>query len=264
MLKRHPLIFFFLLAYLFSWYPWLLSLAHVTRGEGGLNPLGPLVAAILVAALSERWPGVRGVLKRLLVFRTGARWYAVVLLLPVLICIMAAGLNVLAGAARPAGAHLAVPGDLLPRFVFIFLFIGLGEETGWRGYALPRLLQRYSELRASLLLGVLWGIWHVPLLSTELKPEFRLPFVIGILSASVLHTWVFRRSRGSVFLQMLFHSTVNTVGAGYIFRMFTGADLVRMWWIFAALWCLAAVGVALAVKSFSRAPETILASTPAV
>lgn len=264
MLKRNPLIVFFVLAYLFSWYSWALALAHVTPGPGGLNPLGPLLAAILVAALTEKWPGVSRVLKRLIVFRTGVRWYAVVLLLPIVICIAAAGLNVLLGASRPAAAQAVIPRDLLDRFLFIFFFIGLGEETGWRGYALPRLLERYSKLRASLILGALWGIWHVPLMSTELKAEFRLPFVLGILSASILHTWVFSRSKESVFLQMLFHSTVNTVGAGYFFRMFTGADLVRLWWIFAALWFLAALGVVLFAKDFSRARVMSSESAPAI
>ena len=239
--KRYALPAFFLLAYLLSWYPWLLHLAHVTRGEGGLNPLGPFVAALILSGITGRWISIKRLLKRLVEWRVGVRWYAFVLLLPAAICVLVVSLNLLLGAPHPTAAQLAKWPEMPSRFLFIFLFIGLGEEPGWRGFALPRLQQKYSELGASLILAVFWAAWHLPLTATELKIQYVPQFLIGILSATVVHTWVFNRTKGSVLLQMIFHSAVNTVGAGYFFQMFSGADLVRLWWLFSAAWCLTAI-----------------------
>jgi len=160
-----------LLAYLLSWYPWLLHLAHVTRGRGGLNPLGPLVAALILSGLIGGWGSVKKLLRRLVEWRVSARWYAFVLLLPVVICVLVVALNLLLGAPHPAMEQLAKWREMPSRFLFIFLFIGLGEEPGWRGFVLPRLQQRYSELGASLILAPLWAVWHLPLTATELKIE---------------------------------------------------------------------------------------------
>ena len=240
-LKRHPLPAFFLLAYLLSWYPWFLHLTHVTRGEGGLNPLGPFLAALILSWITGGWRSIKRLLKRLIVWRVGVRWYVFVLLLPAVICVVVVLLNMLLGAPRPTASQLPKWPEMLPRFLFIFLFIGLGEEPGWRGFALPRLQAKYSELAASLILAVFWAAWHLPLTATELKIQYIPQFVIGIFSASVVHTWIFNRTKGSVLLQMIFHSAVNTVGAGYFFPMFSGADLVRLWWLFAAAWCLTAI-----------------------
>lgn len=238
--KRNPLLAFFLLAYLLSWYPWLLHLAHVTRGQGGLNPLGPFVAALILSGIIGGWRSIKGLLKRLVGWRVSVWWYAFVLLLPTVICVLGVSLNLLLGAPRPTAAQLAKWPEMPSRFLFIFLFIGLGEEPGWRGFALPRLQQKYSELGASLILAVFWAVWHLPLTATELKVQYVPQFLVAILSATVVHTWVFNRTKGSVLLQMIFHSAVNTVGAGYVFQMFSGADLVRLWWLFSAAWCLTA------------------------
>lgn len=239
--RRYPLPPFFLLTYLLSWYPWLLHLAHVTPGKGGLNPLGPFVAALILSGIIGGWRNIKGLLKRLVEWRVGVGWYTFVLLFPAFIGVLVVALNLLLGAPRPTAAQLAKWPEIPSRFLFIFLFIGLGEEPGWRGFALPRLQQKYSELGASLILTVFWAAWHLPLTATELKIEYVPQFLIGIVSATVVHTWLFNRTKGSVLLQMMFHSAVNTVGAGYFFQMFSGADLVRLWWLFSAAWCLTAI-----------------------
>jgi uncharacterized protein len=102
---------------------------------------------------------------------------------------------------------------LLPLFLVILtLTDGLGEELAWRGFALPRLLTRYNALVASVVLGVIWALWHLPLLWTEGGPMYQLPvwlLLLDVTAKSVLFTWVFLHTRGSVLIAMLFHGATN-------------------------------------------------------
>jgi membrane protease YdiL (CAAX protease family) len=89
---------------------------------------------------------------------------------------------------------------------------GLGEELAWRGFALPRLLTQYNALVASLILGVIWALWHLPLVWTEGGPMYHQPvwlLLVDITAESVLFTWVFLHTRGSVLIAMLFHGATN-------------------------------------------------------
>jgi membrane protease YdiL (CAAX protease family) len=263
---------FFPLAFLLSWYPTLLRIAAGV-GDGGINPLGPLAAGIVLTAVEGRWTGLRGYLSRAFRLRIAPRWYAFVVLFPIAVACTGGAANVLLGAHPPTAAQLSDVGGLLPRFAFILLFIGFGEEMGWRGYALPRLLGRFTPLAASLVLAAFWAAWHIPLMRTELKPPFIAPFVIGLTSATVLSTWIYRHTEGSVIPQAVFHSVVNTVGGGYVFRFFSGDELTRLWWIYAGLWALAAgivvargglAGDAVASVDSRRAMDAEDAMQPAV
>lgn len=124
-IARYRLITFFVLAFLFSWYPWIIALF---RGRtSGPNPLGPLIAALLVAGIADGWPGVRELLGRIVRGRIGLRWYIVIFGLPVVMC--ASAIALMAASGRPVQLPSAAAWRELPeRFLFIFLFVGLGEE----------------------------------------------------------------------------------------------------------------------------------------
>lgn len=244
-MKRHHLILFLALTYLLSWYGWLLNLAGVAP-RGGLNPLGPLVAALIVTAIFERSAGVKRLLAGIIRWRVSIGWYAVAFFLPIAIASLAAGIMWLMGAPRPNPTQIAAWREIPDRFIFVFLFIGLGEEPGWRGFLLPRLQERRTALKASALLFVAWAIWHAPLFGTEFTPARIPPWVLGLFCGTVVHTWLYNRTRGSILLQMVMHSSLNAFSAGYIFRMFAGADQVRLYWIFAVLW-LTAAAIVLAI-----------------
>jgi len=129
MLKEHPLLVFFPLAFLLSWYPYVLGKTHLVKTSGGMNPLGVMVAAIVAAAVCYGGQGVKQLLGRYFRWRIGWSNYVIALLLPASLVSLSALLNLLFGASRPTGAQLALWPEMLPRFIFIFLFIGLGEET---------------------------------------------------------------------------------------------------------------------------------------
>ncbi len=252
-----PLLLFFPLAFLLSWYPYILGKTHLVRTSGGMNPLGVMVAAVATAAVCYRVAGVKELLGRYLRWRIGWSNYAFALLLPVVITALGALLNVLLGAGHPTTAQLALRAEMLPRFIFIFLFIGVGEETGWRGFALPELQKRFSPLTASFIIGVIWAAWHIPLMGVEFQGQIIPAFLLGVMSASVLTAWLFNHSEGSLLPQPLFHGTVNTVGASYVFRMFSGEDLTRLWWIYTLLWVIAAIlSVLLSPRMIVKPPLT--------
>jgi membrane protease YdiL (CAAX protease family) len=244
--RDHPLASFLPLAFLLSWYPWLIALAM--GRTTGPNPLGPFVAAIIVTAAGEGWPALKALLARIVKGKVGPRWYALALLLPVSLVAISLGLNTLLGAPLPTPAQLATWPDSIEKFVFILLFIALGEEPGWRGFLLPQLQRRYSPLRASLVLGGIWALWHLPLLGTEIRPELVAPFLICVFAATVVITRLYNGSGGSVLLPMLMHATVNTVASGYAFQFVSGVDLQRLWWIYTGAWLVTASVVAVGMR----------------
>jgi uncharacterized protein len=147
--RRHPLVAFFALAYALTWP--VIPLVSVSPLLGFPALLGPALAAIIVSVLTDDKPGLRDLLGRLVRWRVGARWYAVALGLPVVLALTAAGLHLLLGAQT----SLDFGGLSFLNFVVFILIVG--EELGWRGYALPKMLAERSALAASLIVGALWG-----------------------------------------------------------------------------------------------------------
>jgi len=252
---KRSLIAFFPLAFLLSWYPFILGKTHLVRTSGGINPLGPAVAALIVAGMFYGKRGIKELLARYLPWRAGWHHYVYAIVLPVIIVSLAVVVEVLFGAPRPTAARIKSWPEMLPRFVFIFLFIGLGEETGWRGFALPEFQKRFSPLSASLILGVLWAAWHIPLMGIEFKGTVIFAFLVSIISGSVALAWLFNKANGGLLPVPLMHATVNTFGAGYVFPMFTGVDNTRLWWIYSLLWVIAAIILVVTTPMMTRKPH---------
>jgi len=246
--RRHTLVAFFVIAFLLSWYPWIIALS---RGQAsGPNPLGPFVAGIIMTAIVSGRSGLREFFSRLVRWRVGAKNYAIVFLTPILICLVAAGITVLIAEPRPSSLSTEKLREMPERFLFIFLFIGLGEEPGWRGFALPELQRKHSPLIASLILAPVWAIWHLPLVGNEFSLPIVAAFLLSLFGATFVLTWIFNRTNGSVLLPMLFHATVNSVGAGLIFPLFTGPALIALWYIYSAIWLC--IGLVMLLRSASK------------
>lgn len=254
MVERRALSLFFPGAFLLSWYPYILGKTHLVKTSGGINPLGPMVAALIVAAICYGKAGVKELLGRYMRWRIGWGPLTLALLFPAVIALLAAALNVAAGAACPKFDQLATWPELMPKFIFILLFVGVGEETGWRGFALPELQKRLSPVVASLVLGTIWAAWHIPLFGVEFPPTVVPWFVLSVLAGAMMATWLFNSAHGSLLPLPLFHAMVNTIGAGFVFPMFKGADVIRLWWIYAGLWALAAAGFAVFSKDMKARP----------
>ncbi len=243
LVKRHPLIAFFVLTWALSWWPWILY-------AFGLSPtaivsFGPFLAALVVLAITQGKSGIGGLLRRMVRWRVGIRWYAVALLLPVGIALAATALNVLLGAQAPSAADLGGWTGLFATFAVVLLIPGIGgawEEPGWRGFALPSLQAGRSALVASLILGAVWALWHLPLfVATGQMGGWD---IVIIMAWTLVLTWVYNGTGGSVLIVMLFHAMFNTVSGSFISPLaFSGADSVRQSWLLAAVWCAVAVAV---------------------
>jgi len=243
-LKQHRLVVFFVLAFALSWYPWVIALM---RGRtSGPNPLGPLVAGIIVTAIVSGRSGLREFFSRLVRWRVGVKWYLITFATPVLVCLIAVAITLCFGwRSSVSGLSVEKLRELPERFLFILLFIGFGEEPGWRGFALPQLQTRYPPLIASLILAPVWALWHLPLIGNEFPLPIVVPFLLSVFGGTFALTWVFNGTKGSVLLPMLFHATINTVGAGLIFPLFAGAALVALWWIYGFVWLCIGLGALL-------------------
>ena len=245
--KRHPLIAFFVLAYALTWP--LIPLVSVSPLWGFPAVFGPATAAIVVAAVADGRAGLKDLLGRVVRWRVGARWYAVALGLPVILALAAAGLHLALGAR----SSIEFGGLSVLNFVVFVLIVG--EELGWRGYALPRLLARRSALAASLILGVLWGLWHLSTFFVPGAPQHGLPitaFLLLTVAYSVLFTWIYLHTGGSVLLATLFHGAIN-LSQGLLLG---GLDPARTYWLLAAVYGLAALVLASgSARTFGQPPS---------
>jgi membrane protease YdiL (CAAX protease family) len=237
-IHRHRLVVFFVLAFALSWYPWVIAL---TRGlTSGPNPLGPLVAGIIVTALVFGRSGLREFFGRIVRARVGLKWYAVTFVMPILICLVALAIALCFVDRSQANAFSVEKLRELPdRFLFTLIFVGLGEEPGWRGFALPQLQTKHSPIVASLILAPIWALWHLPLIGNEFPLPIVMPFILSVFGGTFALTWLFNRTNGNVLLPMLFHATINSVGAGLIFPLFSGGALITLWWIYGFVWLIA-------------------------
>jgi len=174
--------------------------------------------------------------------RVALRWYLAAVLLPVGVVLCAFALNLVFGAHLAGDAQPPNWGALAGGFLIQFLFVALGEEPGWRGFALVELQKKLSPIKATMLLGAVWALWHLPLLGAAIPWNLAPAFLIGVLAGSFALTWIFNSTAGSVLLCMLLHATVNTVGPGAVFPVFSGSDLVQLWWLYTLAW-LAAVAM---------------------
>jgi membrane protease YdiL (CAAX protease family) len=245
--KRHPLVVFFVLAYALTWP--LIPLVSVSPLWGFPALFGPALAAVIVAAVTDGLPGLKDLLGRLVRWRVEARWYAVALGLPMVLALTASGLHLLLGPQTSVNFR----GLSVLNFVIFVLIVG--EELGWRGYALPRLLAERSALAASLILGVLWGAWHLPTFFVPGAPQYGLPFsafVLLTMGYSVVIGWVFVHARGSVVIASLLHGAIN-LSQGFFLG---GVDPAREYWLLAAVYgTVALVLVVAAGPNLSRKPR---------
>jgi uncharacterized protein len=230
------LVRFTALAFTGAWLVGGIATYVLDLGQAGLG-IGVLMVAVAALVCARREDGsVRPLLRQVVHWRVPTRWYAAALGLPFLALGGALLLASLLGTegTRPEGPGLSLL-LLLPLYV---LFFGGPEELGWRGYALPRLQRHASALVASLVLACIWMLWHAPLFFLADVPGFSelpvLPYLTVGVASSVVYTWLYNSSGGSILLAMLLHAAKNLSLAWLVLTADFAAYAV-MWVLFAVV-----------------------------
>jgi uncharacterized protein len=223
-MRKHPVTWFYLLAFGISWLG-MISIVLSARAIAPFNSpyfqslsifyvIGPALAAVIVSQVSEGKAGVGGLLKGMLRWRVGLLWYVVAGLGPVGLLALSQAVTRLLGLS----ATITMPqSNLSPYLIFSFavsFFANTCEEIGWRGFALSHLQKRYNALMATLIVGTLWALWHLPLVFLP-GPMAEAPFLwfITIVTNAFIYTWIYNSTKGSILLVALLHGSLNIFGA---------------------------------------------------
>jgi membrane protease YdiL (CAAX protease family) len=175
----------------------------------------PAVTAVLFIAVTRGRAGLADLGRGLLRWRIGRRWYATIVAIPLGIALGTAVIYALTGGQFSQGLPLAfdLPMPLIPVILAIrVLTDGVGEETAWRGVALPRMLQHTNAVVASLCLGVVWALWHLPLIFTSgaVMAGDSIPLLLGLLPAeAIVYTWLYQHTNRSILAAALFHGLIG-------------------------------------------------------
>jgi membrane protease YdiL (CAAX protease family) len=255
LIRRYPLVAYFLIAYAGTWLVWALFV--LSREGSGLLPFhspssflvlisigtfsGPTVGAFVVTAVTRGAEGVARLLRRIVRWRVGFVWYVFVLMgLP--------AIETIGTIAIPGALAKVTPIDVLPELIsaaVFFFYPGLlggplGEEIGWRGFALPRLQELHGPVKASLILGLLWAFWHAPIWFSGQWSAPSLPniavYVFWVVAVTFIFTWVFNNTQGSVFMAILLHGTMDVFPNAFLLThlpgaaKLTGSGVLSMYW----------------------------------
>jgi uncharacterized protein len=210
---------YFAVAFAFTWAFWWPA-ALEERGLVSLpvpavflGAFGPMVAAVAVVARDSGRAGLRSLLGRVVRWSVAPIWYGVVLLGPLVFQALAVALHVALGGRTPHPvALLGTLPVVLALSAYYLVFVALPEEVGWRGYALPALQGRHGALPSAVVVGAAWALWHLPLFFNPSTLYSNLPFVLFVawlIPLSILLTWVFNSTGGSVLMVALLHAGIN-------------------------------------------------------
>jgi membrane protease YdiL (CAAX protease family) len=237
-LKRHSLVIGIVLMFVLTWPLDLVNSGIVQIDIPFIVLLllgwGFVLASVIMTGLTLGKDGVVTLLRRFLIWRVGWKWYLIAFFLePILIVLGVFGSSLVTGIAPDFSGinayELFGEGATLWLFIlpfFLIDFITNGEEIGWRGYVLPRLQARYSALTSSLILGAIWGFWHLLKFITHWNVISFAWFMVHILAFSVILTWLYNSVKGSLLLVTIMHASSNT--AGIFFPMSSTASNENM------------------------------------
>lgn len=250
-LRKYPVVSFYVLAFVLAWAG-RVPLAVSSYGVFNLDPLtttflfvlggaAPTLAALAVALALKGRKGPDVLFEPFRRWRVGLFWYLVALLAPFLVTV--AGLyadRLFLGGPTPDWSHFEWAG--LP-FMFLSAFISyVWEEVGWRGFALPKIQERYSALFASLVMGLLAFLWHLPLSLNKGLPVFSIPLFFQLLfhlAITLWFTWLYNNTEGSLLLVSIFHASLN-VTAGLSMSVVGEGGFIRQYPVVTALYLITA------------------------
>jgi uncharacterized protein len=220
------LLTYFGLAYLISWIIWLPLYGHIfglnnlpaLPYQHAIGALGPLIAALITTFIFLEKDGIKKLLATFLQIKP-LIYLAVALLSPFLLVFIASLISYFIN-KTPINFSALVTAKEFPQsnfitfFIYNLLFFGFGEEVGWRGFALPRLQNKMNAFFASIVLTLFWALWHLPLFFyrdgfTTMSTAGIFGWVFSLLTGSILLTWLYNSSKGSILMCAVFHTTID-------------------------------------------------------
>lgn len=209
--KKYSLIIFFSLGYLIMITGVLIRLiTPILMPEllfWFITYWSPTISAILVSGFIGGWEEIKRLLSGFLKWRVSSKWYLASFLIVIAPLIFAGFYILLGGQSQGLAPGITIP-ILLFNLLYTFLSGPVSEEAGWRGFALPRLQSRFNALVSSLILGIIWACWHLPLYLIEPRIAFYI-FVPLVLVISILMTWIYNNTGGSLLLTIMMHFSFN-------------------------------------------------------
>jgi membrane protease YdiL (CAAX protease family) len=219
-IKRHPLVAFTLLAYGLSWVVQVplalqalgLLMPRIPFALHYLSGFGPLLAAFIVTWKISGKEGLRELLGRLTKWEVGLKWWLIAISPLIALILLSLGMG-LVGCDGPSVAQLGkidhFPAIGLGTLALWLATFGLGEETGWRGFVLPRLQRGRSALIATIMLWVIWVFWHLPLFFYMYTFNILPGLLLGLLAGAIVFTWIYNSTGGSVLMTIIWHGLFN-------------------------------------------------------
>jgi membrane protease YdiL (CAAX protease family) len=216
-IERHQISIFFILAFVLSWYPWYAGIA------ADVLIIGPSLAAFIVVLIVSGKRGFINLLRPFIRSRAGLLWWGIAVFGMAGIFLIGLGAHLVLGGEAPPFIMIREELNLIPLYLMVVLMPWngpVGEEFGWRGFALPKLQSTYGPLVASLVIGVIWGIWHLPTffaplgvlsaLTTALGIGFILPYTITTIASSIFMTWLYNKTQKSALIAgVVWHASTD-------------------------------------------------------
>ena len=255
-MKKHIGFLFVLLTYIFTWsveIPVALNkygyaAINISKGLQTICTLSPGIVALILTAIFFKKDGLRTLLKAVVKWRVKFKWYFIVTILGIALC----GLSLLLFNWTYGQINNPDPAyNFLFYFILILPLSALWEEMGWRGFLLPILQEKYTPLKASIIIGIVWGLWHLPIY-LAINPygdktiDFFLFMFIGCFALSIISTWLYNSTKGSLLICILFHNAINT-SAAYFYGNLKGNEF-RPLIIFIFLLVVAAIFICFKTK----------------
>jgi len=217
-IKRYQISLFFLLTFVLSWFPWYAGIAPEVM------TMGPSIAAFIIVIIlgGKRW--FVDFLRPFGRWRVNWRWWVIAIIGPAILYLVGLGVYLLMGGEAPPFIMIREEINLIPLYLVMVVLMPwngpVGEEFGWRGYALPKLQNKYGPLIASLVIGTIWGIWHLPsffapqgvigAITATVGMVFIVPYTLGTIANSVFMTWLYNKSKASALIAgIVWHAAIN-------------------------------------------------------
>ena len=217
-LKQNQIFIFVVLTFIFSWFPWYAGIAPEV-----IN-IGPSLAAFMIVIIVGGKSGLLDMLRPFVRWRTKKRYWGIAIFGIAILYLIGLGVYLLLGGESPPFTMIKEELNLIPLYLIFVVLSPLqgpvGEEFGWRGYALPKLQNKFGPLKASLVIGIIWGIWHLPTffaplgvlpaMVTDLGLGFIIPYTLGTIANSIFMTWLYNKTGASALIAgIVWHAAIN-------------------------------------------------------